>query len=123
MLKVKRDVSHLSNFEYFCLRSFLLSVLTSHSASNSRVPEVSSFVLTFFMLSEVQWTAVENFVFFSKPSIVIKLQVINMNFKFCSTSGNTPSVTGPLKALPLCFFQTPKKFCMPPSYWNFPSPP
>ena len=25
-----------------------------------------------------------------------------------------PSVTGPLKALPPLFFQTPKKFCMPP---------
>ena len=34
-----------------------LSVFTSHSASNSRVSEVSKVVLPFFMMSEALWTA------------------------------------------------------------------
>ena len=51
------------------------SVLTSHSASNSRTSEVSKIVLTFFMILEERWTADENILFFSKQSIVIKLPV------------------------------------------------
>ena len=52
------------------------SVFASHNASNSRVSEVSKVVLTFFMMSEARWTAVQNVVFFSKRSIVIKLPVM-----------------------------------------------
>ena len=86
MLQVKRDFFLQSHFEYFCLTSFLHSVLTSHSATKS---EVSNFVPRSFMMSEARWMAAENVVFFSKPNIlVIKLPVINMNYKFCSTSGN-----------------------------------
>ena len=48
----------------------------SQSASNSRVSEVSKLAFTLFMMSEARWTAVENIVFFSKRSIVIKLQVM-----------------------------------------------
>ena len=81
MLWLKRDFCLQRNFEYFCR-----SVLMSQSASNSRVSEVSNFVFTSFMMSEAQWTAVGNVVLFSKPSIVIKLPVININFEFCSTS-------------------------------------
>ena len=40
------------------------------------------------MMSEARWRAVENVVFSSKPSIVIKLPIISMNLKFCSTSGS-----------------------------------
>ena len=47
----------------------------SHSASNSQVFEVSKIVLTFFIMSEARWMAVENVVFFRKRSIVIKLPV------------------------------------------------
>ena len=36
------------------------SVFTSHRASISRVSEVSKIVLTFFMMSEKRWMAVEN---------------------------------------------------------------
>ena len=61
------------HFEYFCLTSFFPSVFTSHSASNSQVSEVSKILFTFFMMSEVRWTAVENF---SMRSIVIKLPVM-----------------------------------------------
>ena len=75
MFRVRRDFLLQRNFEYFCLTSFLLSVLMSHSASNSRVSEVSNFVLKTFMMSEAHWTAVENVVFFSELRIVI-----NMNF-------------------------------------------
>ena len=42
--------------------------------SNSRVSDVSQIVLTFFMMSEARLT-VENVVFFSKWSMVIKLPV------------------------------------------------
>ena len=90
MLRVKQ-VFLQTHFEYFTsslLTSLLHSVLRSHSASNSRVSEVSNFVLTSFMMSEVRWTAVENVLFFSKPSIVTKLPVMNMNLKFCRTSGS-----------------------------------
>ena len=51
------------------------SVFASHSASSSRVPEISKVVLTFLVMSETRWRAVENVVFFSKRSIVIKLPV------------------------------------------------
>ena len=51
------------------------SVFTSDNSSNSRVSEVSKIVLTFFMMSEARSSAVENVVFFSKRSIVIKLPV------------------------------------------------
>ena len=66
-----------SRFEYMCLTSFFSSVFASHmySASNSLVSEISEVVLTFFMVSETRWKAVENVVFFSKRSIVIKLPV------------------------------------------------
>ena len=50
----------------------------SHSAFNSRVSEVSSFVLTSFMMSEAPSTTVENVVFFSMPSIVITGNLIMM---------------------------------------------
>ena len=80
MLRVWHDFLLQRNFEYFCLTSFLRSVLMSHSTSNSRVSEVSNFVLKSFMMSEVHWTAVENVVFFSELRIVIKLLAINMNF-------------------------------------------
>ena len=85
MLRVKQ-VFFLLNTSL--LTSLLHSVLTSHSASNSRVSEVSNFVLTSFMMSEMRWAAVENVLFFSKSSIVIKLPVMNMNLKFRSTSGS-----------------------------------
>ena len=75
MLRVKRNVFLQSHFEYFCLTPFLRPVLTSHSASISRVSEVSNFVLMSFMMSEERWTAVENVVFFSKRRIIIKLPV------------------------------------------------
>ena len=61
------------HFEYFCLTSFFPSVFTSHGASNSQVSEVSKILFMFFMMSEAQWTAVENVVFLSKRNIVIKL--------------------------------------------------
>ena len=70
------------HFEYFCLTSFLRSVLTSHSAFNNRVSEVSNFVLTSSMMSEARWTAVENVVFSSKPSIVIKLPIYHQLLPF-----------------------------------------
>ena len=53
----------------------------SHIASNSQVFEVSKMLSTVFMMSEVQWTAVENVVFFSKRSTVIKLPVIFTNLR------------------------------------------
>ena len=56
-------------------KSLFPSVFTSHSAFNSRVSEVSKIVLTFLMMSEARWMAVEHVVFFSKRIIVIKLQV------------------------------------------------
>ena len=37
--------------------------------------EISKVVLTFLMMSESQWKAVENVVIFSKQGIVIKLPV------------------------------------------------
>ena len=46
--------------------------------SNSRVCEISKIVLTFFMMSETQWLAVENVVFFSKKSTVIELPVMHV---------------------------------------------
>ena len=46
--------------------------------------EVSKIAFTFFMMSEARWTAVENVVFFSKRSIVIKLPVmINLSQTSC----------------------------------------
>ena len=76
MLLVKRDFFLQSHFKYFFLTSFLSSVLTSHSSCNNQVSEVSKIVLTLFMMSEARSaTAVENVVFFSKWSIVIKLPV------------------------------------------------
>ena len=53
----------------------------SHIASNSQVFEVSKILSTVFMMSEVQWTAVENVVFFSKGSTVIKLPVLLTNLR------------------------------------------
>ena len=53
----------------------------SHIASNSQVFEVSKILSTVFMMSEVQWTAVENVVFFSKVSTVIKLPVALTNLR------------------------------------------
>ena len=53
----------------------------SHIASNSQMFEVSKILSTVFMMSEVQWTAVENVVFFSKGSTVIKLLVIFTNLR------------------------------------------
>ena len=53
----------------------------SHIASNSQVFEVSKILSTVFMMSEVQWTAAENVVFFNKGSSVIKLPVILTNFR------------------------------------------
>ena len=53
----------------------------SHIASNSQVFEVSKILSTVFMMSEVQWTAVENVVFFSKGNTVIKLPVILTNLR------------------------------------------
>ena len=41
--------------------------------------EVSTIAFKFYMMSEARWTAVENVVFFSKRSIVIKLPVM-INF-------------------------------------------
>ena len=53
----------------------------SHIASNSQVFEVSKILSTVFMMSEVQWTAVKNVVFFSKGSTIIKLPVMLMNLR------------------------------------------
>ena len=53
----------------------------SHIASNSQVFEVSKNLSTVFTMSEVQWTAVENVVFFSKGSTVIQLPVILTNLR------------------------------------------
>ena len=75
--------THFKYFTSFGITSSL--IVRSHSASNSRVSEVSNFVL---MMSEAQTAVSYNVVFFSKPSIVIKLPVINMNLKVCSTSGS-----------------------------------
>ena len=47
------------------------SVFASQSASNSSVSEISSVVLTFFMMPEKRWKAVEDVVFFSERSILI----------------------------------------------------
>ena len=62
------DASGPANGNFFskaiwiiCLTSFFPSVFTSHSASNSRVSEVSKIILTFCMMSETRWMAVENF--------------------------------------------------------------
>ena len=72
MLRVKRDIFSPERLRVLPTDINLPSVLTSHSASNSRVSEVSKTVLTFFMMSEEQWTTDENIVFFGKRSIVIK---------------------------------------------------
>ena len=48
-----------SHFEHFCLTSFFPSELLSHSVSNSQAFEVSKIILTFFMMSEARWMAVE----------------------------------------------------------------
>ena len=53
----------------------------SHIASNSQVFEVSKILSMVFMMSEVQLTAVENVVFFSKWRTVIKLPVILTNLR------------------------------------------
>ena len=53
----------------------------SHIASNSQVFEVSKILSTVFMMSEVQLMAVENVVFFSKGTTVIKLPVILTNLR------------------------------------------
>ena len=53
----------------------------SHIASNGQVFEVSKILSTVFMMSEVQLTAVENVVFFSKGSSKIKLPVILTNLR------------------------------------------
>ena len=52
-----------------------------HIASNSQVFKVSKILSTVFMMPGVQWTAVENVVFFSKGSTVIKLPVILTNLR------------------------------------------
>ena len=44
---------------------------------NSRVSKVSKIVLAFFMMSESEWTADENILFFSERGITIKLPVKN----------------------------------------------
>ena len=75
MLWIKRDFFLQSYFEYFCLTPLFLSVFRSHSASNSRVSEISKIFLTFCIMSETRRMAVENVVFSSKRSIVIKLPV------------------------------------------------
>ena len=75
MLRVKRNFFLQGHFEYFRLTAYFPSVLTSHSASNSRVSEISKIVVTFFMTSEAQWTPDKNILFFSKRSIVIKFSV------------------------------------------------
>ena len=93
------------SFQYFTLSlltSLLHSMLRSHSATNSRVSEVSNFVLTSFMMSEVRWTAVENVIFFSKPSIVIKLPVMNMNLKFRGTSGSPDNQAFQIRSMCYC---------------------
>ena len=71
-----------SHFEYFFVTSFLSSMFTSHSSCNNRVFEVAKIVLTFFMMSEARWAAVENVVSFSKRSIVIKLPVVTKSRKY-----------------------------------------
>ena len=65
-------------FRVFLSHIIFPSVFTSHSASNSRVSEVSTIILTFRMMSGKQWMAVENVVFFSKRSIVITGNLIMM---------------------------------------------
>ena len=50
--------------------------------------ECLKFQILFLRCQKRKLPSVENVVFFSKPSIVIKLPVINMNLKFCSTSGS-----------------------------------
>ena len=47
----------------------------------NQVFEVSKILSTVFMMSEVRWTEVENVVFFSKQSTVIKLPVMFMNLR------------------------------------------
>ena len=59
-------------------------MFTSHSASKSRVSEVSKITFTFFMMSEARWKAVENVLSFSQRSIIIKLPVmINLGRTSC----------------------------------------
>ena len=55
-----------SHFEYFWLTSCFPSLFSSYSASNSLVSDVSEIVAMFFMMSEEQWTALENVVVFSE---------------------------------------------------------
>ena len=82
MLRVKRDIFQV-HFEYFCLTSFFPSLVyvTQCLQINSQVFEVLKILSTVFMMSEVRWTAVENVVFFSKWSTVIKLPVMFMNLR------------------------------------------
>ena len=61
--------------------SFFTSMFMTHIASNSQVFEVSKILSTVFMMSEVQLTAAENVVFFSKGSTAIKLPVILTNLR------------------------------------------
>ena len=82
MLRVEWDFFQVY-FEYFCLTSFFPSLVyvTQYLQINSKVFEVSKILSTVFMMSEVQWTAVENVVFFSKRSTVITLPVMFMNLR------------------------------------------
>ena len=83
MLGFKPNFFLQSHFEYFCLTVFP-QAFTSHSASKSRVSEVSKIAFTCFIMSEARWTAVKNVIFFSKRSIVIKLPVmINLGQTSC----------------------------------------
>ena len=85
MLQVKQNFFSRANPSTSVWHHFP-PVFTSHSASNSQVPEVWKIVLTFFMMSETQSTAVEKNLFLSKPSIVIKLRVKHqLNQHFCCT--------------------------------------
>ena len=78
MLRIKQDffVRAISSIS---VQSDIIfpSVFMSYSAYNSQVSEVSTIIniLTFCIMSGTRWIAVENVVFFSKRSIVIKLPV------------------------------------------------
>ena len=54
---------------------FSPSVQVTQCVQQSSVFEVSKIILSFFMMSEARWMAVENVVFYNKQSIVIKLPV------------------------------------------------